>query len=193
MSFEVRRKVIVSMTTENNKAEEIREWFKKDPSRMTMVASRHFGVPEGAVINALVGEWPLTELKADAFREIMDALKEVGMVRIFVRSRACVMECDGNLGEARYSNTGPFFNIDGGGLDMHILHKEIASAYALEKKSHMNPDDHTYSIQFYDKQGDAAFKVFLWQDFPKTPEHVVAKYRALVEKTATPQPATTGA
>jgi putative heme degradation protein len=177
------------MTTEINKDQEIREWFQKDPSRMTMVASRHFGVPEQSVIKALVGEWPLTELRADAFRDIMEALKEVGMVRIFVRSKACVMECDGNLGEAKFSNTGPFFNVDGGGLDMHIMHKEIASAYALEKQSHMNPEDHTYSIQFYDGNGDAAFKVFLWENFPKTPQHVVENYRALVEKFAVQQPA----
>ena len=181
------------MTIEDNKAEEIREWFRKDPSRMTMVASRHFQVPEGEVIKSLVGEWPLTELRGDAFREIMEGLKEVGLVRIFVRSHACVVECDGNLGEAEYTNTGPFFNVDGGGLDMHILHQEIASAYALEKKSHMNPEDHTYSIQFYDKNGNAAFKVFLWQDFPKTPQAVVEKYRALVEKTAVTQPAGTSA
>jgi putative hemin transport protein len=171
------------MSIEQNKAEEIREWFRKDPSRMTMVASRHFDVAEGEVIGALVGEWPLTELRVDAFREIMEALQKVGMVRIFVRSRAAVMECDGNLGEAKFSNTGPFFNIDGGGIDMHIMSKEIARIYALEKKSHMNPDDHTYSIQFYDNNGDSAFKIFLWQDFPKIPAASVEVYRSLVERT----------
>lgn len=177
------------MSTENNKAEEIREWFRKDPSRMTMVAARHFEVAEGEVIKALVGEWPLTELRPDSFREVMDGLKEMGLVRIFVRSKAVVMECDGDLGQASYSNTGPFFNVDGGGLDIHIMPGEIASIYALEKKSHMNPDDHTYSLQFFDKEGNAAFKVFLWQDFPKTPQAVVEKYRALVEKLAAGEPA----
>lgn len=176
------------MTTDNNKTEVIREWFKKDPSRMTMVASRHFEVSEGEVIKALIGQWPITELRGDAFKEIMDGLKEVGLVRIFVRSRACVMECDGNLGEASFSNSGPFFNIDGGGLDMHIIHNEITSAYALEKQSHMNPDDHTYSIQFYDSKGDAAFKIFLWENFPKTPRVIVEKYNALVEKFAAVEP-----
>src|SRR5688572_19223684 len=107
------------MPLEQSKAEEIREWFRKDPSRMTMVAARHFEVAEGDVLEALVGEWPLTELRAEAFKEIMEGLQKVGMVRIFVRSRAAVMECDGNLGEAKFSNTGPFFNVDGGGFDMH--------------------------------------------------------------------------
>ena len=172
------------MSEEQNKAEEIREWFRKDPSRMTMVAARHFQVAEQEVVAALMGEWPLTELRADAFREIMEGLQKVGTVRIFVRSRAAVMECDGNLGEAKYSNTGPFFNIDGGGIDMHIMSGQITKIYALEKKSHMNPDDHTYSFQFYDAQGDSAFKIFLWQDFPKIPAASVEVYRDIIERTA---------
>lgn len=164
------------------KEEEIREWFRKDPSRMTMVASRHFEVPEGEVINALIKEWPITALAAESFEDIMNALKAVGLVRIFVRSRAAVMECDGNLGEAKFSKSGPFFNVDGGGLDMHIMPAEIRSVYAVEKKSHMNPEDHTYSLQFFDKQGDSALKIFLWQDFPKTPKAAVDAYREIVEK-----------
>lgn len=181
------------MALEETKAEEIREWFRKDPSRMTMIAARHFGVAESDVVGALVNEWPVTELRVDAFREIMEDLQKVGLVRIFVRSRAAVMEVDGNLGEAKYSNTGPFFNIDGGGIDMHIMHKEITRAFALEKKSHMNPEDNTYSIQFYDGNGDSAFKVFIWQDFPKTPEASVKVYRELVEKTALKEAAGTTA
>lgn len=170
------------MTTVTTKTEEIRDWFRTDPSRMTMVASRHFQVPEADVIEALVKDWPITKLSAEAFRDIMESLKQVGLVRIFVRSRAAVMECDGNLGEAKFSNSGPFFNVDGGGLDMHIMPAEIHRAYAIEKKSHMNPEDHTYSIQFFDKEGDSALKIFLWEDFPKTPEASIAAYRQLVEQ-----------
>lgn len=172
------------MALEQEKVEEIRDWFRKDPSRMTMVAARHFGVNEQDVIEALKTEWPITELRAENFEAVMEGLQQVGLVRIFVRSAAVVMECDGNLGEASYSKTGPFFNIDGGGIDMHIMYKDITSIYALEKQSHMNPEDHTYSLQFFDKHGNSAFKIFLWQDFPKTPAAVVEKYRELVAANA---------
>jgi putative hemin transport protein len=165
-----------------SKTDEIRDWFRQDKSRMTMVASRKFEVPEGEVIRALVGEWPITELKVESFREIMDALKAVGLVRIFVRSRAAVIEVDGRLSEANYSLSGPFFNVDGGGIDMHIMHKDIASIYAVEKRSHMDAEDVTYSLQFYDNQGDAVFKMFVWENFPKFPKEVVDTYNALVEK-----------
>lgn len=168
----------------SEKAEQIREWFRKDSSRMTMVASRQFEVPEQEVLEALLTEWPINKLRAEAFTEIMDALKEVGLVRIFVRSRTCVMECDGTLGDAEYSVTGPFFNIDGGGLDMHIMFRDITAAYTMEKQSHMNPEDNTYSILFFDSKGEASFKVFLWQDFPKTPVAVVEKFKGIIEKFA---------
>lgn len=168
----------------SSKTEQIQEWFKADPSRMTMVAARHFEVPEAVVIEAVQGLLPVTELRAGEFQQIMEAMKEVGLVRIFVRSRACVMECDGNLGEANYSLSGPFFNVDGGGLDMHIIHKEITTAFAVEKKSHMDAEDHTYSLQFYDSHGDAALKIFLWENFPRTPEAVVEKFHEIVKRFA---------
>lgn len=160
--------------------EQLRDWFRTDSKRMTMMGARKFGVPEGHVIAALVGEWPITELRAVDFPSIMDALKGVGEVRIFVRSRVAVMEVNGNLGEAKFSRTGPFFNVDGGGLDMHIMQGEIARAYAVEKKSHMDAKDHTRSIQFYDREGNAGFKVFLWEGFPNTPGWAVERFNELV-------------
>ena len=172
------------MAIDETKAEEIREWFRKDPSRMTMVAARHFEVAEGDVVNALTNEWPIVELRSENFREIMEGLQKVGLVRIFVRSKAAVMECDGNLSEAKFSNTGPFFNIDGGGIDMHIMHKDITRVFTMEKKSHMNPEDNTYSVQFFDGNGDSAFKMFLWESFPKTPEASIKAFRELIEKYA---------
>ena len=36
-------------------AESIRAYFRDDPSRMTMMAGRKFGVPERTVVEALVG------------------------------------------------------------------------------------------------------------------------------------------
>ena len=65
---------------------------------------------------------------------------------------------------------------------MHIMHKDIASIYSVEKRSHMDVEDVTYSLQFYDNQGDAVFKMFVWENFPKFPKEVVDTYNALVEK-----------
>ena len=87
-------------------------------------------------------------------------------MRVFVRSRAAVIEAVGVFGG--FSETGPFFNVQTDTLDMHILHEEIATIYAVEKRGH-DSDNATHSFQFFDHRGDAAFKAFLWEGFPHVP------------------------
>lgn len=161
--------------------EAIRAWFAEDPSRMTMMAARRFGVPERAVVEALLGPWPIVRLRADAFGPLMDALPGLGPMRVFVRSRAAVIESVGTFGG--YSETGPFFNVQTDTLDMHILREEIDAVFAVEKRGH-DSDVVTHSFQLFDRGGDAAFKAFLWEDFPRVPPARVAAFRALAGRLA---------
>ena len=147
-------------------ADSIRAYFKDDPSRMTMMAARKFAVPEQVVVDALVGQWPIVRLREDSFRDLMEALPGLGLMRVFVRSRAAVIESVGEFGG--FSETGPFFNVQTDTLDIHILHAEIGPIYSVRKVGH-DSDFVTRSFQFFDKAGDAAFKAFLWEDFPKIP------------------------
>jgi putative hemin transport protein len=147
-------------------ADSIRAYFQDDPSRMTMMVARKFAVPEQAVVDALVGQWPIVRLRDDSFRDLMESLPSLGVMRVFVRSRAAVIESVGEFGG--YSETGPFFNVQTDTLDMHILHAEIGPIYSVRKVGH-DSDFVTHSFQFFDKAGDAAFKAFLWEDFPKVP------------------------
>jgi putative hemin transport protein len=162
--------------------EEIRTWFRDDPSRMTMMGARKFGVPEETVVRALVNQWPITALRVEAFKEIMEAIRGMGVVRVFVRSRAAVVEVTGKFAE--FSEGGGFFNAQGDGIDMHILWRDIGAIYAIEKQSHDVPAQVTYSIQFFCKTGDAAFKVFLWENFPTVPAANVEKFCEAVKKYA---------
>jgi putative hemin transport protein len=59
-----------------------------------------------------------------------------------------------------FSTWGEFFNVQSKSLDMHIRFEELAAAFAIEKPSHMD-GVHTLSVQFFDRAGAAAFKVFL--------------------------------
>ncbi|HWE40029.1 MAG TPA: ChuX/HutX family heme-like substrate-binding protein [Isosphaeraceae bacterium] len=163
--------------------EAIRAWFAADPSRLTMMAARSFGVAERAVVEALVGRWPIVRLGDAAFRPLMDGLPELGPLRVFVRSRAAVIESVGTFGG--YSETGPFFNVQTDTLDMHILAEEIDAVFAVEKRGH-DSDVVTYSFQLFDRRGDAAFKAFLWEDFPRVPAARVAAFRALAGRLAAP-------
>ena len=159
--------------------EAIRDWFAQDPSRMTMMAARKFAVPERAVVEALVGTWPIVPLRPGSFRELMDGLAGLGLMRVFVRSRAAIIESVGHFGG--FSETGPFFNVQTDTLDMHILHEEIAAAYAVRKVGH-DSNFATHSFQVYDHAGDAAFKAFLWEDFPDVPPARVAAFDDLARR-----------
>jgi putative hemin transport protein len=168
--------------------ESIRSWFQQDPSRMTMMGARKFKVPEQVVVEALVRDWPVVRLREGAFREVMEALQGLGLARVFVRSRAAVIEAVGVFGG--YSESGPFFNVQTDTLDMHILHAELGDIFAVEKQGH-DSSLATYSFQFFDRAGDAAFKAFLWEDFPNVPAHRIEAFRALTRQLAG-QPAPVG-
>ena len=154
----------------------IRDWFARDPSRMTMMAARKFAVPERVVVEALVGAWPIDRLREGAFADLMEALPGLGLMRVFVRSRAAIIESVGHFGG--YSEHGPFFNVQTETLDMHILRDEIASIYAVRKKGH-DSNYATHSFQLFDRAGDAAFKAFLWEDYPNVPPARVEAFEAL--------------
>ena len=142
-------------------------YFRADRSRMTMMAARKFGVPERSVVEALVGQWPIVRLRDGGLpRPDGGACPTSGLMRVFVRSRAAVIESVGTFGG--FSEAGPFFNVQTDTLDMHILHDEIAAVYSVEKVGH-DSTFVTHSFQFFDRDGDAAFKAFLWENFPDVP------------------------
>lgn len=171
----------VPMVPVHESAEAVRLWFREDPSRMTMMASRKFGLTEQAVVDSLVGQWPITRLREGVFSELMEALPSLGTMCVFVRSKAAIIEAVGVFGG--YSETGPFFNVQTDTLDMHIFPAEICSIYAVEKRGH-DSEYVTHSFQFFDRQGDAGFKAFLWENFPQVPDNHIASFHELAARLA---------
>ena len=169
------------LTPTSTPVEQIREYFRADPSKMTMMAARKFAVPEREVVEALVGTWPIVRIRDGAFRELVEAFPGLGTMRVFVRSRAAVIESVGEFGG--FSEFGPFFNVQTDTLDMHILHAEIGSIYSVVKVGH-DSDYVTHSFQFFDRSGDAAFKAFLWDGFPDVPPARVEAFHDLTRRFA---------
>jgi putative hemin transport protein len=171
----------VPLVPDHDRTEAVRLWFREDPSRMTMIASRKFGLPEQAIVASLVGQWPITRLRDGVFAELMDALPSLGTMRVFVRSKAAIIESVGLFGG--YSESGPFFNVQTDTLDMHIFPAEISSIYAVEKRGH-DSEFVTHSFQFFDRQGDAGFKAFLWENYPQVPASHIESFHALARRLA---------
>ena len=140
-----------------NSAAKVSEYFQTNPRAMTMVAARELDISEAQVMRNLPGD-RVTELRATRFQEIMDRLAGYKDVHVIVSNGATTIEAFGKFGN--FSTYGPFFNVQSKTLDMHIRQDEISSVFAVEKPGHLDGVV-TLSIQFYDREGSSAFKVFL--------------------------------
>ncbi len=148
----------------------IRSAVRANPNGMTMQLARDLGVPEAEVIRALP-DGRAVELDAARWEELIRSFADLGELHVIVSNGGATLESVGEFGN--FSTWGDFFNVQTDSLDMHLRRPQMGSVFAVEKPSHMNGIG-TYSIQFYDRQGSAAFKVFLNFGGPLAPERTAA-------------------
>jgi len=135
----------------------IRAAVAKNPRKMTLQLARELGVPEVEIVRALP-DGRSVELDVRRWEDLLRNLETFGGVRILLSNGAATIEVDGQFGG--FSTTGEFFNVQTASLDMHIRWQQLAAAFAVEKPGHMDGTT-TYSFQFFDQTGSAAFKIFL--------------------------------
>jgi len=119
--------------------------------------AREYGVPEVEVIRAFP-DGRAAELDAARWEDLLRRLEAFGPVRVLVSNGAATVEVVGRFGG--FSTTGEFFNVQTDSLDMHVRWRELAAAFAVEKPGHVDGRA-TCSVQFFDRGGAAALKVFL--------------------------------
>jgi putative hemin transport protein len=146
--------------------ERLREAVKRHPRKMTLQLAREYGVPEVEVIRAFPSDRAV-ELDSARWEDLIRSFEALGPVRVLVSSGAATLEVVGQFGG--FSTTGEFFNVQSDSLDLHIRWRELAAAFAVEKPSHMDGRA-TYSVQFFDRGGAAALKVFWNFGEPIPPE-----------------------
>lgn len=139
------------------RVEAIRAALRASPSQMTLQLARQLSVPEAEVIRAMP-DGRTVELDAGRWQEIFEALATLGKVHVIVSNGSVTCEVNGAFGG--FSTWGEFFNVQTGSLDLHIRWAQLADIFAVEKPSHMDGVN-TLSLQFYDRDGAAALKVFL--------------------------------
>jgi putative hemin transport protein len=144
---------------------------------MTLQLARQLGVPEVEVIRALP-DGRAVELDVGRWEELIRALEGLGTVHVIVSNGGVTCEVNGQFGG--FSTWGEFFNVQSKSLDLHIRHAEIAAAFAVEKPGHMDGVN-TLSVQFYDRSGATAFKVFLTFGGP-APAERLAQFAALRQR-----------
>ncbi len=138
-------------------ATRLREAVRRHPRAMTLQLARAFHVPEVEIVRAFPADRAV-ELDAARWEELIRAFEALGPVRVLVSNEATTVEVVGQFGG--FSTTGEFFNVQTDSLDLHLRWRELTTAFAVEKPGHMDGVT-TSSVQFFDRAGRAAFKVFL--------------------------------
>lgn len=144
------------METAEERSERVRAAVSQAPAKMTLQLAAELGVPECDVVRALP-DGRAVELDVRRWEEIFHVFADLGEMHVIVSNGAATIEAVGEFGG--FSTWNEFFNVQTKSLDMHIRHPQLGAAFAVEKPSHMSGVN-TYSIQFFDRTGAAALKVF---------------------------------
>jgi putative heme iron utilization protein len=155
----------------------IRDAYNADRSQMTLMLAHQLRIPEVDILRALEGD-TACELDASRWEEIIRAFEALGDVTVIVSNGAATLEVFGRFG--KFNNAQGFLNIRTDSLDMHIRGWELGSVFAFRKPSHLTKHE-TLSFQFFDRHGNAAFKVFLNFDGGDPSPELRQKYTALVQ------------
>lgn len=158
--------------------ETIRAALRAAPSQMTLQLARQLDVPEAEIIRAMP-EGRSVELDSARWEEIIRALEAFGKVHVIVSNGGATCEVTGQFGG--FSTWGEFFNVQTKTLDMHIRWEQLAALFAVEKPGHMDGVN-TLSVQFYDRQGSAAFKVFITFGGQKVSEEIQGRFDELRQR-----------
>lgn len=143
--------------TPDERLEAIRESYNVDRSQMTLMLAHKLRISEVEIMQALEGD-TACELDFSRWEELIRAFEPLGNVTVILSNGAATVEVFGQFG--KFTNADGFLNLRTKSLDMHIRGWELASVFAFRKPSHLDKHE-SLSFQFFDKQGNAAFKVFL--------------------------------
>lgn len=158
----------------------IRDAYQSDRAQMTLMLAHKLRVSEVEIMQALEGDTAL-ELDFSRWEEIIHAFEALGNVHVIVSNGAATIEVFGSFG--KITNADGFLNIRTKSLDMHIRSWELAAVFAFRKPSHLDGYE-SLSFQFFDRKGNAAFKVFLNFGGHAPSLELTEKYHALIERFA---------
>lgn len=164
--------------THEERISAIRDAYNEDRSQMTLMLAYKLRVPEVDILRALEGD-TARELDSSRWEEIIRAFEPLGNVTVIVSNGASTIEVFGQFG--KFSSKDGFLNVRTDSLDMHIRGWELASVFAFRKPSHLDKHE-SLSFQFFDRQGNSAFKVFLNFGGNDPSPELIEKYNTLIEQ-----------
>ena len=134
--------------------------IEANPGLKTGMLAEALGIAEAEVLR----HWPddtVRELDPAPIESIIRGLETLGTLYVVVRNATAIIEVTGTFGG--FSLSGPYLNVATEAVHMHIKLKGIAALFAVSKPPRSPEGTATHSLQFFDAEGTAAFKVFLME------------------------------
>lgn len=128
-----------------------------NPAIKTGMLAETLRVPEADILRAMP-EGYARELHITNMEAFVTKLEGLGLLYFVTRNDACVTEIKGRFGG--FSKSGPFFNVIGEHLHLHLRLDRIESVFHVTPPSGDGRPAWP-SLQFYQPSGHVAFKVFL--------------------------------
>ena len=141
--------------------EELREKVAKklaaNPTIKTSILADSLNVPEADILRAMpdgyARQLPIPDLEL-----FVTKLQTLGLLYFVTRNDACITEIEGRF--AGFSKSGPFFNVSGQALHLHLRLDRIHTVFHVTPPASQATPAWP-SLQFFQSSGIAAFKVFL--------------------------------
>lgn len=137
----------------------IQEILQSNPGAVLEHVARDAGVTTAAVLSCLPKD-QVSKYGAEFFEKVMAGISQLGKITFIVHTEDIVMECKGTVPEGSYGRG--YFNIHGDSpLSGHIKADNCDGIYFVSRNL-MGRESH--SIQFYNKNGECMYKVYLGRD-----------------------------
>lgn len=137
----------------------IKQYMQENRGAATVMAAKALGLPERDIIRALEGE--AVEAPLSGFDEIMKEISEWGEVLVIVTNGSVILEVKSDMPLGKYGHG--MYNIHSktSPVGGHFMADRFGSIFFVSRPF-MGRE--SLSVQIYDKEGSASFKVYVGRD-----------------------------
>ncbi|MFT0851395.1 heme anaerobic degradation radical SAM methyltransferase ChuW/HutW [Achromobacter sp. F4_2707] len=149
-----------SIVTQVSNLQALQAELAKNPGGILEALAAQYGVSQQAVVEALPQEMR-TRVAGSAFVDVMQDLAGWGKMTVIVHTPDVIIECHAAVPTGKLGHG--FYNLQGGDgpLSGHLRPERCGAIYFV-RRPFMGKE--TRSVQFFNADGDAMFKVYVGRD-----------------------------
>lgn len=137
----------------------IRRELAQDPGGVLEATASQHGLPLRTVVECLPEEmW--SSFSGDRFVEVMQDLSDWGAVTVIAHTKDIILEVEGPVPAGKLGHG--FYNLHGDSPIGGHLRADNCEAIVFVRRPFMGKE--TLSVQFFNAEGEAMFKVFVGRD-----------------------------